>query len=168
MTPDLFWIPGPWRGRLAITGRPRGGEWLGDEARALRQAGVDVLVSLLERNESEQLGLADEAGTAEANGLRFIPFPIPDRDVPASTMDSLALISNLGRALEAGSNVAVHCRQSVGRAGLIAAAVLAASGLDPERAIVIVSQTRGETVPETPEQRAWLLRVPIKPAAVTS
>ena len=37
MNPDLFWITGPWRGRLAIATRPRGGEWLGDEIRGWRR-----------------------------------------------------------------------------------------------------------------------------------
>jgi hypothetical protein len=48
MRPDLFWIEAPWPGRLAIAARPRGAEWPDDEMRALRAAGVDVLVSLLE------------------------------------------------------------------------------------------------------------------------
>ena len=60
MTPDLFWIPGPWRGRLAIASRPRGGDWLEDETNGLRQAGIDVVVSLLESDEVAQLDLLDE------------------------------------------------------------------------------------------------------------
>jgi hypothetical protein len=31
MTTELFWIPGPWKGKLAIVPRPRGGDWLDDE-----------------------------------------------------------------------------------------------------------------------------------------
>ena len=48
MSPDLYWIVGPWRGRLAIAARPRGGDWLDDELSGWRQAGIDVVVSLLE------------------------------------------------------------------------------------------------------------------------
>jgi hypothetical protein len=51
MNPDLFWIPGPWRGRLAVVMRPRGGDRLEDEADAWRRAGLDVIVSLLEKDE---------------------------------------------------------------------------------------------------------------------
>src|SRR6202030_4085280 len=32
MSPDLFRIPGPWRGKLAVITRPRGREWLDDKA----------------------------------------------------------------------------------------------------------------------------------------
>ena len=57
MKPDLFWIPGPWRGRLAVATRPRGGDWLEDEAIGWRRAGIDVIVSLLEEDEAAQLDL---------------------------------------------------------------------------------------------------------------
>src|SRR5215472_3508891 len=58
MKPDLFWIPGPWRGRLAVATRPRGGDWLEDELRSWREAGVDLSVSLLEPDEAAQLDLS--------------------------------------------------------------------------------------------------------------
>jgi len=159
MTPDLFRIPGPWRGRLAIAARPRGGDWLEDEASGWRQAGIDVVVSLLEADEAAQLELADEAQAARANGIRFISFPIPDRGVPVSTPAAVSLIAAISDALVSGQNVAVHCRQGLGRSGLIAAGVLARAGIDPERAIDVVSSARGETVPETPEQRSWIRRL---------
>ena len=166
MTPDLYWIPGPWGGRLAIAARPRGGDWLEDEVSGLRRAGVDVVVSLLEKDESAQLDLSEEAKVMEANGLRFMSFSIPDRGVPASTPAAVSLIAAISDALEAGKNVAVHCRQGVGRSGLIAAGVLAGSGLEPERAIEVVSSARGQTVPETPDQRSWVQRLPARPSVV--
>jgi protein-tyrosine phosphatase len=69
-------------------------------------------------------------------------------------------------ALENGKNVAVHCRQGIGRSGLFAAGVLAGSLLDPEQAFEIVSSARGLPVPETPEQRSWIQRLSAKPSAV--
>ena len=84
MKPDLFWIPGPWRGNLAVVPRPRGGDWLEDEARAWQQAGIGVIVSLLEPDEAAGLDLAKEPDAAKSNNIRFISFPIPDRGVPAS------------------------------------------------------------------------------------
>ena len=95
MTPDLFWIPGPWPGKLAIVARPRGGDWLEDEARGLRRAGVDLVVSLLETDEAGQLGLASETKVLEATGLRFVAFPIPDRGVPASAPAAASLVTAL-------------------------------------------------------------------------
>ncbi len=160
MTPDLFWIPGPWRGRLAIAARPRGGEWLEVEAAEWRQAGIDVIVSLLEDDEVADLDLLDEATVVESAGIEFISFPTPDRGVPASRRQAVSLIANIAGELEGGRNVAVHCRQGIGRSGLIAAGVLMASGTTAEDAFRIVSSARGATVPETSEQRAWAGRLP--------
>jgi predicted protein tyrosine phosphatase len=166
MTPDLFWIPGPWRGRLAIVARPRGGDWLEDEASGWRRAGIDVIVSLLEKDEVTELDLVDEAQAVGAMGIRFMSFPIPDRGVPASASAAVSLIAAIRDALETGDNVAVHCRQGVGRSGLIAAGVLLSAGIDPERAIEVVSSARGQIVPETPGQRSWVQRLPSLPPVV--
>ena len=84
MKADLYWVPGPWPGRLAISKRPRGGEWLEDEAKAWKAAGVSTVVSLLEEDESTELGLAREAEAAGAAAVEFISLPVPDRGVPGS------------------------------------------------------------------------------------
>jgi protein tyrosine phosphatase (PTP) superfamily phosphohydrolase (DUF442 family) len=152
MIPDLFWITGPWRGRLAISARPRGGDWLEDEVRGWRSAQVDSVVSLLERDEEKQLELDKEGEVAEASGIHFISFPIVDRGVPTSIPSTISLLRSVNRALEQGENVAVHCRQGIGRAALFAAGALMAAGKSPEA----VSSARGVNVPETQEQREWL------------
>jgi hypothetical protein len=115
MIPDLFWIPGPWRGRLAISGRPRGGDRLDDEIRGWRSAQVDSVVSLLEKSEEIQLELAQEGQTANANGIRFVSFPIADRGVPTSVRSAVQLLRSVNHALEQGENIAVHCRQGMPR-----------------------------------------------------
>jgi protein-tyrosine phosphatase len=132
MKPDLFWIPGPWRGNLAVVPRPRGGDWLEDEARAWQQAGIGVIVSLLETDEAAGLDLAKEPDAAKSNNIRFISFPIPDRGVPASQENALSFLAAIASILDDGQNVAIHCRQSVGRSGLIAAGLLVRSGMDAD------------------------------------
>jgi protein-tyrosine phosphatase len=156
MRPDLFWIPGPWRGRLAIATRPRGGDWIDDEVSGWRRAGINVVVSLLEQDEAAQLDLLEEASVAGAHGIRFISFPIPDRGVPTSGPAAISLMGAIASALDEGKNVAVHCRQGIGRSGLIVAGVLATSGAGPEDAIQTVSSARGIPIPETAEQRLWV------------
>ena len=160
MKADLFWIPGPWRGRLAIAARPRGGDWLDDEASAWRRAGLDTMVSLLEDEEAAQLDLANERRAAEGQTIDFVSFPIPDRGVPASVQESVSLITRIAAQLDAGKNVAVHCRQGIGRSGLIAAGVLMTSGASPEQAMQIVGSARGISIPETVEQRQWTQQLP--------
>jgi hypothetical protein len=65
--------------------RPCGGDWLEDEIQSWRQAGVDVVVSLLTREEQTELNLADEEALCRANGIEFGSFPIVDRGVPSSS-----------------------------------------------------------------------------------
>ena len=160
MSPNLFRIPGPWRGKLAISTRPRGGDWLKDEAAGYRRVGVDVLVSLVEGEEAAELDLSDERNAAEANGIQFLSLPIPDRGTPKSTPLAIALITRLAESLEQGKNVVVHCRQGVGRSGLIAVGLLVASGATADDAMRLVSSARGEAVPETTMQREWLEHLP--------
>ncbi|HEY7391421.1 MAG TPA: dual specificity protein phosphatase family protein [Bryobacteraceae bacterium] len=166
MTPDLFWIPGPWRGRLAIAARPRGGDWLDDELRNWRRAGIDFVISLLEQDEAAQLDLLDERRAAEDQGIAFISFPIADRGVPASTEAAISVIGNIATQLDAEKVVAVHCRQGIGRSGLITAGVLMTAGIMADEAMRIVSSARGVSIPETPEQRRWIEQLPA-PAMVS-
>ena len=156
MRTKVFWVAGPWRGRLGILSRPRGGDWLGDETRAWREAGVDVVVSLLEPEEAAQLVLEEEAAAAAASGVAFRPFPIPDRGVPTSKESVAELASEVIDALEEGRSVAVHCRQGIGRSGLIVGGILVASGIEPVTALKTIAESRGLEVPETEEQRQWL------------
>jgi protein-tyrosine phosphatase len=66
------------------------------------------------------------------------------------------LLRSIDAALNEGKTVGVHCRQGIGRSGLIAAGVLVASGAGLDKAIDAVSTARGEPVPETREQLHWL------------
>ena len=50
----------------------------------------------------------------------------------------------------------VHCRQGIGRSGLLTACLLIASGATPEMAFQRISAVRGCPVPETMEQREWV------------
>jgi protein-tyrosine phosphatase len=156
MPAKVFWVSGPWRGRLGILPRPRGGEWLGDETTAWREAGIDVVVSLLEPEEEAQLALEGEGDAATVSGIAFRSFPIPDRGVPTTPESVAELANEIIDALKAGRNVAVHCRQGIGRSGMIVGGVLVASGKDLTAALKAIKESRGLEVPETEEQRRWL------------
>jgi protein-tyrosine phosphatase len=156
MRTELYWIARPWRGRLAIMPRPRGGDWLEDEIQSWRRSGVDVVVSLLTREEQTELDLPSEEALCRANGIEFVSIPIVDRGVPSSFETFSDQVIKLTEQLAHGKNIAVHCRQGIGRAALVAICLLALSGLDPAAAIERVGAARGCSVPETPEQRRWI------------
>jgi protein-tyrosine phosphatase len=161
MSPDLFWIPGPWKGKLAIVTRPRGGDWLADEASGWKRAGLDTIVSLLEPHEIEEFGLSQEAQAATEAGVEFVSFPIPDQGVPESLEATQALLSELTEKLENGMNLAIHCRQSIGRSGLLAVSLLVSSGITLQSALVTASTIRNRKIPETAVQLNWLLHLPV-------
>ena len=150
------WIEGPWRGRLAILPRPRGGDWLEDEVRAWRLAGVDVIVSLLTNEEVDDLDLAQEGRLCHAKGIEFLSFPIVDRGVP-SQRATLDFLKKLELLVAGGTSIAIHCRQGIGRSALIVACLLVLGGINPEIAFRRVSAVRGCSVPETPDQRQWVI-----------
>lgn len=156
MKSEIFWIESPMRGRLAVMPRPRGGDWLEDEAGNWRSVGVDVVVSLLTQNEVADLDLTQEQAVCEAMGMEFIEFPIPDRGTPASKSRMLELAKKLAERLKAGKSIAIHCRQGLGRAPLVAICVLILTGVDPAYASQLVASARGCPVPETAEQERWI------------
>ncbi|HEU5458840.1 MAG TPA: dual specificity protein phosphatase family protein [Pyrinomonadaceae bacterium] len=156
MKPDVYWIEGPWPGKLAILARPRGEDWLEDEVVGWKNSGVNVVVSLLTRDEDYELGLLDECKLVQRHGLTFISFPISDYSVPTSTGEIRQLVSNLEQSLKRGDSVGIHCRQGIGRSSLVAACVLVTSGESPSLAFEHISSARGRSVPDTPEQRNWV------------
>ena len=159
MWTELHWVDGPWPGRIALAARPRGGDWLEEELRHWRSAGIDAVVSLLTPDEERELNLEAETEEAANAGLAYWSLPIPDRDVPPSETRFTAVLETVKSALSSGQNVAIHCRQGVGRTGLLAASLLVSEGQSAEAAVEKVSAARGVPVPETEAQRAWIDRL---------
>lgn len=75
MRPKIYWIDVPAGARLAIMPRPRAGDWLDDEIAGWRGQGIDVVVSLLQGDEVEELGLQREPDLCHDAGMEFISFP---------------------------------------------------------------------------------------------
>jgi len=157
LTP-LYWVDGPWPGKLALSARPRGGDWLEDEVQAWRREGLAIVCSLLEPHEERDLDLARERDEVRASEMRFVSLPIGDRKTPGSEAEMRSVANSLLSELRAGGKVAVHCRQGVGRAGLTAACVLLAAGESVGSALQLLTKARGVEIPETTEQRLWLNR----------
>ena len=156
MRTEIYWIETSTPGRLAIMPRPRGGDWLADEVESWRFAGVDIVLSLLTPGETADLDLLHEGSLCEAHGIQFLAFPIEDRSVPSSKEATLKLLAELATRLAEGKNIAIHCRQGLGRAPLIAIGVLVLAGLDSQAAKKRVGAARGCPVPETAEQDRWI------------
>ncbi|MGB9198378.1 MAG: dual specificity protein phosphatase family protein [Terriglobales bacterium] len=158
MSTRLYWSDGPWAGKLALSARPRGGDWLGDDVANWRRAGIDTVLSLLTSEEERELDLRNEAREVREKGMRFLSLPIPDRDVPKADSEVRATVEKLDTDLSSGKNVIIHCRQGVGRSGLVAACLLVTRGLSSGAAVDSLTAARGVEIPETSEQRHWIDR----------
>lgn len=154
MTP--YWVEIEGQARIAIVPRPRGGDWLEDELRAIRAAGVDVLVSMLTLAEQSELGLLHEARLCEVAGIRFRSFPVEDRETPESAVYFREFVAELRGDRAAGMTVASHCRASIGRASVVLACLLVDEGLSASEAFLKLSVARGAKVPDTYEQVRWV------------
>ena len=150
--PRPYWIDAPSVGRIAVMRRPHP-EAFG----ALKALGVDVVVSLLEPDEALPLGLADEAGLAQAAGIEFLWLPVADHGVPPRVEPVEAMSAEISRRLKQGKGVAVHCFAGLGRSPLLIAAVMIDAGIDAYKACELISSARGHGVPEMGSQVEWLL-----------
>jgi protein-tyrosine phosphatase len=167
MKVQLPTVEGPWPGRLVVSPRPRGGDWLDDEMAAWHAAGIGTIVSLLTKEEEEEMDLTGEAAAAEAQGMRFLSLPIEDRSVPTSLAKTNALIGDVSSALARGEGVVIHCRGGLGRAPLIASCLLATAGVSPDLAFKRIGAVRRSAVPETDEQREWVKAFAVDAAPVS-
>jgi protein-tyrosine phosphatase len=145
--------------------RPRAGDWLEDEMRGLRTVGMNIIVSLLTDEEVAELELGEEPVACETAGLTFRRFPIRDREVPLIDAALSSLVRELRDEISSGKSVAIHCRMGIGRASLIASAVLSALGVEPSEALLRLTNARGLAIPDTEEQRRWILEFPARGTA---
>jgi Cyclin-dependent kinase inhibitor 3 (CDKN3) len=143
MEPTIYWIDNSGESRLAILARPQGNDALGSEIQGWREAGIDVVVSMLTETDNLYLGLSPEAELCRSNGLHFISFPIEDCGVPDSFDATLRLVRELNDLLMSGKSIGFHCQGCVGRSPLIASCVLMFSGMSAESAFELVRDARG-------------------------
>ena len=160
---DIFWIRGNPHAPLAIVLRPRGGDWLVDELKRMKQEGIEALVSLLEPYEAVLLDLAEESTLARKIGLQFLSFPIADTHIPPDRDSFRSFVSGLADRLRAGEHVGVHCRGSIGRSTVTAACALIHLGWQPKTALEAIEAARGVPVPDTQEQTEWILNYSAQP-----
>lgn len=157
MSTNIYWIHKfDNSAKIGIMARPRGDDWLEDEIAHFKNNNVDVLVSLLERDEVYDLNLELEEELCLAKNICFMNFPIPDRDVPRPNDNIDGLVSSLTKKIDEGNSVVIHCRMGIGRSSIIAAAVLLKYDMQVTEIIENISLVRGLKVPDTDQQLAWL------------
>jgi protein-tyrosine phosphatase len=156
MYSELYWIDTVDTPKLAIMARPRAGDWLEDEIAHWKRSGVGIVISLLEPDEVNDLGLAMEAALCGESGIEYLSFPIPDRGLPN---DAGLAMRFAAKVTGKSKPIAIHCRAGIGRSSVMAAAVLIANGITPAAALSAIEKARGLPIPDTDAQRDWVMKL---------
>jgi protein-tyrosine phosphatase len=158
MIPETYYIMDIGKGGLAIMPRPRGNDWLEEEVQGLKSLGYELVVSFLEHSEELELELMEDKNLCENNGIEFILFPIPDRNIP-NVNDFIELVSILYSKIIEGKKAILHCRGGIGRAGITASSILVKHGFTGIESFQKVTNARRIQVPDTEEQKSWVLSI---------
>ncbi len=154
---DLFKIIETEESFFAIAPRPDGSH-LESECEALSTSGVTTVISLIEPDEELSNGLNEESVFLLAAGIRFLRYPMADREPPQDLTTIRAAIRDVLTHIKDGKSVVVHCIGGIGRSGLVALGVLVNQDRNVEAALSMVTNARGRTAPDVPAQISWFRR----------
>jgi len=131
-----------------------------DLDRLVRFYHADMLVTLLERgqyveDEFAALDVLDLVLRAKQRGIDTEWVPMPDGGVPVGVDHLLTLVERLLHEMRDGRVAVLHCRDGLGRTGLVACCCLVALGAAPTEALTTVRAVRPGAVQE-PVQRQCL------------
>lgn len=131
---------------------------------------ASAIITLLEKKELDALSVNQLPDCAYQRGISWYHLPIADASIPSTHFERawLDVGPRVRRLVENGSRVLVHCKGGLGRAGMIAARLLAELGSDPSNAIELVRQARPGAI-ETKEQQLHVLKTePVTSATPSS
>jgi protein-tyrosine phosphatase len=118
---------------------------------------VDVIVVLIEDFEFKQLDVLKYFEVAKELDLKVYWYPVMDGSTPRTVRKTRALVDHIVRHLRYGSNVLIHCKAGLGRAGTITACTLVRLGFQWEDAIAVTRTARRGTL-ENSNQEAFVKR----------
>jgi ADP-ribosyl-[dinitrogen reductase] hydrolase len=155
-------------GRIGLTFCPgkydphgMGGAWDRDltlDLDKIRDWGAAAVVTLLEPEELTLLRVESLGEEILRRNMLWFHLPIVDVSVPDERFEQEWNVTGeeIRSILRRGSDVVVHCRGGLGRAGTIAARLLIEFGMEPKTAIKRVREVRPGAI-ETRAQEKYVL-----------
>ena len=119
-------------------------ESLLDDLQAIRSWGAAVVITLLEETELNVLGVRELGKHVVALNMVWLHLPVRNSRLPDERfMEKWRMVvPSLCNLLQKGQHVVIHCKEGIGRAGLIAASLLVELGLPVDEAVSIVRKAR--------------------------
>lgn len=124
---------------------------------AIQASGAAAVVSLIEPEEFLSLGVERLGEEVRARHMDWFHLPIADVSIPSPAFEQAwaAIGANLRSRLRQGFDIVLHCKGGLGRAGMIAARLLAELGTEPKAAIRQVRVARPGAI-ETHDQLTYV------------
>ncbi|KAL6073689.1 Cyclin-dependent kinase inhibitor 3 [Balamuthia mandrillaris] len=120
--------------------------------------GCDVLVTLIRRQEMEEMRLLDNFfPEVDKHAIESFWLPIKDKWIPNSMIGLMNLVERILMRLHQGKRVVVHCNGGKGRSATVIVATMVALGRSIGESTNIIQSTRGGTL-RNPLQQAYLRR----------
>lgn len=112
--------------------------------RTLKEAGADIIISMLPNDEIARLKVTELGKETEEQGMVWYQLPVEDDHAPEQDFFSAfhpIKETILGHSKEK-KTIVIHCRGGTGRTGMMAAILLLESGYQWERAKSLVQSIR--------------------------
>ena len=124
----------------------------------LKMLHTSTLVTLLPNYEIEKLKITNIFTRAIARGIDVIQYPIVNEGCPEERIKFMDLIHQLCLKVNRGERVVAHCNGGLGRAGILAACLRLALGMDEsaEIAIEAVRNLRSQHAIENKKQEQFI------------
>lgn len=119
-------------------------ERMSSDLESIRKWGASVVLTLVELRELALLGVSDLPDRALSMSLLWLHLPIRNMGLPDEMFEeSWRWIGpRLQMLLRDGQRILIHCREGVGRSGIVAARLLIESGIDHTSAMKAVRKAR--------------------------
>ncbi len=154
---DRLSIPGI-QGKLIFTPCPGTKDSsLVDSLATLKQAGASAVISLMPASELATNGAEDIGKQCQAQDMAWFHLPVADEQVPLEDFGQgwKASKQSILERLNAGQDIAIHCKGGSGRTGLIAARIMVESGIPRADAIALVQALRPKAI-QHPAHINWI------------
>lgn len=137
-----------------------------NDLESIRKWGATVIVTLLELRELALHGVSDLPDKALSLNLLWLHLPIRNMGLPDEMFEEnwRWMGPRLQGLLRDGQRILIHCKEGIGRSGIVAARLMIESGIDHSSAIRAVRKARpGSLILNSHEEYCRSLS-PIEPA----